>query len=345
MKILFSTYLPVTMLSGGPKVQISQTSIELKKLGVDVKYFDQWKTTNLKEFDLVHLFAANIGTYHFARILKQQNIPFVVSPIIFSQRNNFTIKLSNIFTNTIKNIKPGFYSDFQIAEDICNWSKHILPNTSDELLLVQKGLNIPSDKITLIPNGVESKFLNGNKNLFKKKYKIENFLLNVGHIGPERKNIYRLLKAIENTNHKLVIIGRISKDSSGEKCTNLAKNNRNVLLIDSINHDSQLLQSAYSSCSAFVLPSLFETPGIAALEAALSGAPIVITEKGGTRDYFQNFAHYVNPLSTKNILGGINSALSGKQNDELKNHIKNNFLWSHVAKKTMDVYKYIISNK
>jgi len=43
-----------------------------------------------------------------------------------------------------------------------------------------------------------------------------------------------------------------------------------------------MLASAYAACDVFVLPSMFETPGIAALEAGLAGAKIVITKYGGT---------------------------------------------------------------
>ncbi len=339
MKIIFSTYLPISLISGGPRVQVLQTAKELNKLKVTVKFFDQWAKNDFMKVDLVHLFAANIGTYHIAKILHQQKIPFVISPIVYSQRSNPLIRTATNLTYLIKKIKPGFYTDFQITKDICDWSKIVLPNTSDELDLINNGLSIDKMKLILIPNGVEDKFLKGSKTFFKKKFNLNNFLLNVGHIGPERKNIYRLINALKRTTHKLVIIGKISKDSSGDKCLKIANENPNILLIDGIDHDSPLLSSAYSSCSAFLLPSLFETPGIAALEAGLAGAPIVITEKGGTKDYFQNFAQYVNPYSKQSILNGIENSLREKKTDSLQKHIRNNFLWSSVAEKTLKAYK------
>lgn len=343
MKVIFSTYLPVSLISGGPRVQLFQTAAELRKQNVSVSFFNQWNLKNFLKADLVHLFAANIGTYHLARILHQQNIPFVVSPIIFSQRSNNFIKLATKSTNFIKKIKPGFFSDFQITEDICNWALHSLPNTTDEYKLLNNGLNISKNKLTVIPNGVEKKFLTGSKTLFKNKYKVDNFILNVGHIGPERKNVLRLINAIKGTKYKLVVIGKISKDSSGGKCVVEANKNKNIILLDGIEHDSPLLRSAYASCKVFALPSLFETPGIAALEAALAGANIVITDKGGTKDYFNNFAEFVNPHSETSILSGIEKSFSKPKTTELQKHIQNNFLWSVVAKKTLAVYKKVLS--
>ena len=77
-----------------------------------------------------------------------------------------------------------------------------------------------------------------------------------------------------------------------------------------------LLASAYAACDVFVLPSQFETPGIAALEAGLAGAKIVITPVGGTkRSYFGNNAIYVEPTSTENIAEGILAALKNKKDN------------------------------
>ena len=46
------------------------------------------------------------------------------------------------------------------------------------------------------------------------------------------------------------------------------------------------LASAYAAARVFALPSWFETPGLAALEAGLAGCAVAITPYGSTRDYF-----------------------------------------------------------
>ena len=55
-------------------------------------------------------------------------------------------------------------------------------------------------------------------------------------------------------------------------------------------HDDPLLASAYAAARVFALPSWFETPGLAALEAALAGARWSITPFGCTREYFGDHA-------------------------------------------------------
>jgi glycosyltransferase involved in cell wall biosynthesis len=105
-----------------------------------------------------------------------------------------------------------------------------------------------------------------------------------------------------------------------------------------VDHDSDLLASAYAACDTFVLPSLFETPGIAALEAGLSGAKVVITPHGGPREYFGSMADYVNPYDVQDIRRGILKALDRPRNDVLATHIAARFLWKHVAIRTAEVY-------
>ncbi|MEJ2628702.1 MAG: glycosyltransferase, partial [bacterium] len=119
--------------------------------------------------------------------------------------------------------------------------------------------------------------------------------------------------------------------------------NRNLIIIEGLDHDSPLLASAYAACRVFVLPSKFETPGRAALEAALAGAKIVITPYGGTREYFKDFATYVNPYSVSSIRKGIEKTLENPKPEGLKEYIKNNFLWDSIAKKTKNVYDKILA--
>ena len=77
------------------------------------------------------------------------------------------------------------------------------------------------------------------------------------------------------------------------------------------------------------------------MEAGLAGANIVITPFGGTKEYFQDFADYANPYSVKSIKEKIEKSLNKDKNEKLKNHIKENFLWSKIAQQTAEIYKQI----
>ena len=342
MKITLACYPAISIIHGGPLIQVEQTKMELEKIGIEVELFDTWKPFEKKSTNLVHLFSANLGTFHLARVLQDFNIPFVTSSIFFTQHSTAFIKSSVAVNNIFKKIKKGIWTDYLFTQQICQWSKAVLPNTTDEGLLLSDGLSIPKEKITVVPNGVEARFEFGDPALFKKKYGLDNFILNVGHIGPARKNVLNLIKALKQIDYPSVIIGKITQGAYGEQCLKEAKESKNILIIDGLENNSEMLASAYAACSVFALPSLFETPGIAALEASLAGAKIVITPYGGTKDYFNTMAEYVEPNSVESIRDGIIKSLNSPKNSILQAHVKKEFLWSSVAKKNLDVYKKVL---
>ncbi len=71
----------------------------------------------------------------------------------------------------------------------------------------------------------------------------------------------------------------------------------------------------------------------------------MITKYGGTKEYFGNYAEYVEPTSTVSIRRGILDALQKEKQSLLREHIRKEFLWSNVAKKTFDVYKNVLDKK
>ncbi len=342
MKITFATYQSLSLLHGGPRVQILQTKAELEKLGVEVALFQPWESYSKGSGDLVHLFSANLGTFHLASVLNNFSIPFVASSIFFTQHSASYIRNILAFSRTLKKFKSGLWTNYDYTQQICQWSKAVLPNTIDEGKLIEEGMNVSGKKINVVPNGVEPRFEFGDPSLFKKKYGIENFILNVGHIGPARKNVLQLIRALKLIDHPAVIIGKVSDTPDGKRCIEEARQSKNITIIEGLSNDSEMLASAYAASSVFALPSLFETTGIAALEAALAGSRIVITPHGGTKDYFGTMAEYVEPDSVESIRSGIIRALNAPGTSALQSHVKQEFLWSIVAKKTLAVYQSVL---
>jgi glycosyltransferase involved in cell wall biosynthesis len=342
MKILFASYQAVMLLKGGPRTQIFNTKKHLEELGVRVTFHDPWKDVRNEDFDLVHLFGANIGTYHFGRELQRKGIPFIVTPIFFSLHSPAFISLGLKAERLLARMAKGIWMDYGFLADLCAWSKLVLPNTRMEAELLHHGMGVDRTKMVVIPNGVEERFYNADPSLFVDKYGINNFILTVGHIGPERKNVMRLLQALKKIDHPAVIIGRIEDTEAGKACVREAEKNSSVLVIDSIPNDSEELASAYAASDVFALPSLFETPGIAALEAGLAGSKIVITKYGGTHEYFAESARYVEPKSVESIVQGISDALKDPKGPGLREHIRKNYLWQSVAGQTLDAYKRVL---
>ncbi|HHE37793.1 MAG TPA: glycosyltransferase [Candidatus Cloacimonetes bacterium] len=343
MKIYFAGYQTLMLNRGGPTYKIIHLKKKLEEIGVNVQLFNMWdKDLKIGKNDLVHIFNASISTFDLAMNLKPYGAKFVVNPIFFSNHSAKTLRIYQTLEKPFHKIFKRTYSDYSLTKDICNASKKVLPNTKAEADLLNLGLGVDKKKIKIIHNGVEERFLNSDPDLFIKKYGIKDFVLYVGHLGPVRKNGKNIIKALQEIDHPAIIIADILHNEEGNWCRKEIEKTKNILLIEWLKHDDPLLASAYATCKTFILPTRYETPGRAALEAGLAGANIVITPFGGTKEYFADMVDYVDPHSINSIKNGIQNSLNKNKSDHLKEHIKKNFIWKVIAEQTQQMYQEVL---
>ena len=78
-----------------------------------------------------------------------------------------------------------------------------------------------------------------------------------------------------------------------------------------------------SRCKMFVMPSLYESYGLAALEIMSHGRPVVCTDVNGLPDTVKDGGIYVKPKDVKGLSNAINSLLSNSDNrKELGNNAR-----------------------
>lgn len=346
MKIFLASYQTLMINRGGPTYKILCLKDELEKLGVDVRLFDMWDyDMKFTDDDLIHIFNSNIHTYPLAVNLKLYGAKYVVNPIFFSNHSAQKIHLYRMLEAPFRKIFKRTYSDYFFTKYICDNAEMVLPNTSDEGNLLCGALGVKKEKVEVIYNGVEERFAHAEPSLFEKEYGLKGFILYVGHLGPFRKNGLNIIKALQKINHPSVIIADILNNEEGATCREEIKKSKNITHIDWLKHDDPMFASAYAACHTFILPTRYETPGRAALEAGLAGANVVITPYGGTREYFEQFAEYAEPSSIDSIIKAIKKSLDKSQNDKLKEHILNKFIWDKIAKKTLCMYQKVLGNE
>ena len=344
MRIFLASYQSLMLNRGGPTYKIIHTKKALEKLDVDVRFFDMWDfDMKLGKNDLVHIFNTNLMTYGLARNLKLYNAKYVVNPIFFSNHPAWKLRLYQNLEKPFRKMFIRNISDYDVTKITCDNAERVLPNTIAEGELLADGLWVDRKKIQVIHNGVEKRFAEADPSIFIKKYGLKDFILYVGHLGPFRKNGKNIIKALQQINHPSVIIADILNNKEGNWCREEIEKSSNITLIEWINHNDPLFASAYAACNTFILPTRYETPGRAALEAGLAGANIVITPNGGTKEYFKSMAEYPNPGSVESIKKLIEISLNKKKNDKLQNHIQMNFVWDIIAERTLEVYKEIFS--
>lgn len=343
MRIYLASYQSIMLNRGGPTYKILHIKRALENIGIDVRLFDMWDyNLKLTKDDLVHIFLANISTYSLAMNLKLYNAKYVVNPIIYSNHPAWKVKLYQKLEKPLNKIFIRSMSDYRITRSICKNAERVLPNTKAEEELLVNGMNVDHAKMQVIHNGVEERFAEANPSSFFQKYGLKDFVLYVGHLGPDRKNGRNIIKALQQIDHPAVIIADVLNNKEGEWCKREIKKSKNIKLITWLDHEDPLLASAYAAAHTFVLPTKYETPGRAALEAGLAGANIVITPKGGTKEYFGNFAEYPDPSSVNSIINSIKRSLNKPVTDKLKERIRQKYIWKEIAQQTADMYQQII---
>lgn len=290
MKVLFATYPMAFHRPGGGEVQLLAYARHLPAHGVEVTLLDPWRPQFL-EHDLVHFFSVVGGSWHLCNYVKTLGLPLVITSSLWvTERTSPNFPLGEI-------------------RDQLSLADRIVTNSELESTTLSRLLDIERAKFVAVPNAVDSRFFNSaDPQVFRKHFGIEGeFALCVANIEP-RKNQLVLIQAMADQAMPLLLIGHVRDWVYHEAV--LAAGGNKVRYLGALPPDSGLLASAYAACRLFILPSLLETPGLAALEAAAQGAPIVITSEGSTKEYFGATATYVDPHSTASIAGGISAVLA-----------------------------------
>lgn len=319
MKILYNTYPMAFHTPGGGEIQLQRYFDYLKLNNYDVELFDLWNP-NLDKFDILHFFSCISGSQHFTNFVSNLGKLIVVTPNLW-------------VTHETKNQYPfgEIKEQFRIANII-------IVNSNAEGDLLSDVFETSRQKFKTVYNGVEDYFFNlVEAKLFRETYNIsDKFILNVANIEP-RKNQLKFIQALKMFPElKLVIIGHERDKEYAKQCFELG--GEQVIYIGPLKHDSKILRSAYSACEFFALPSIVETPGLAALEAAASNAKILITKDGCTDEYFKNKAIYLDPNCIESMQRGIDEILKIKP-QKLSSFVENNFSWKKVLSSLEKIYQ------
>jgi glycosyltransferase involved in cell wall biosynthesis len=333
MRVTFCTRYDGFLWRGGAETQAEQTAIALRQQGIEVEFF-----TPFSEHvgDIVHFFGLYEHYIPVAEYCRSRHIPIIVSTIFYHSIDTLSHLYRALRWVILSRVGRLPHKRFRLL----HLADVLLPNSQAEAWQLRKLFNIPPEKIHVIPNGVELRFAQSDPSCFREKYQIDtDFILNVGRIE-KRKNQLRLIEAVRSLGIPLVIIGNPASNDYYLRCNRIK--DEQTIFIPHIEHTDPLLASAYAACRVFALPSLLETPGIAALEAGLSGARLVVTPIGGAREYFRDYATYVNPRSVKSIRDSIATAWNRTHNPEQQiEHLKQ-FSWHNVTVQTASIYQEVL---
>ncbi len=263
---------------------------------------------------------------NFCDHVKRRGLPLLISPILWlTELNRSRMPLGEI-------------------RDLLHLCDMVLPNSEAEAGQLSENFELPGDAFHVVRNGVAPAFARPTPGrLFRDRYGIDGpFVLNVANVEP-RKNQLRLISAVRRIGLDLVIVGEARDPGCLRQC--LKEGRGFVRHVGRIPHEDDLLRSAYRACEVFALPSLLETPGLAALEAAAAGARVVVTEEGSAREYFGEGAFYVDPGSEESIRRALRTALDADWDEGLQQRVLSNFTWDRAASELCEAYERVLNSR
>jgi glycosyltransferase involved in cell wall biosynthesis len=228
-----------------------------------------------------------------------------------------------------------------LQRDLLSRATLLLPNSRAELDLLHENFpetrNIPA---SIVPNGVErSMFARETPGNLPEASGARNpFVLCVGRIEP-RKNQLNLVTALSETSLPVVMVGRISHRAYAEAVRRAMKASDRIIAAV----DPAQLVAFYCAAQVHAQPSFYETPGLASLEAAATGCPIVVTGRGSQREYFGDNAFYCDPFLPESINSAVLRAWNREPlQEDLRETIQQQYTWDVAAKRTCEAYQMIL---
>jgi len=337
MRVMFQSRPDILRIPAGDTVQLLETKQNLERLGVVVDHCTDL-APYLGEHDIVHLFNVTriAETYVQCENAARQGKPVALSTIYWNMEE-YMLRTEGKHAG---DLLRWWREDNRLRREVLMRAAVLLPNAEAEMRLIQRDFGIEAH-YRVIPNGADPEFARADPNEFLAQFGpgfgCQDFVLSVGRICP-RKNQLSLIRAMRGTGIPLILIGPVNDPFYFEECKREAE--EHVVFLTHMPHSK--LASAYRAAKVHVLPSWYDTPGLASLEAAMAGCNIVSTDRGTAKEYFQEFAWYCDPGDFRSIREAVTSASEAGRRPELQAMVMQKYTWEIAARKTREAYREVL---
>jgi len=176
-----------------------------------------------------------------------------------------------------------------------------------------KTYSLDPKKVTVGHNATPTGFAplaeNEKENIKKELTDGNPFFIYVGSLHP-RKNVVNLIKAFDifketqNTNHKLVLVGRLAwKNEALKDVYSATKYRDDIILTGHISNEK--LPKYLASADALTYVSVFEGFGIPILEGMASGTPVITSNVSSMPEVSGDAALLIDPHDPQSIADGM----------------------------------------
>ena len=231
-------------------------------------------------------------------------------------------------------------------------STEVIVNSNYMKSELQRLFGLPYEKINVVANGVNLNLFTGIERdyNFRRKYAMDNekIILFIGRLVYE-KGIQNLIAAMPKVlagynDAKLVIGGKGGMIEELRAQVNALGISNKVYFAGYLGGKD--VQKMYKAADIAVFPSTYEPFGIVALEAMLSGNPIVVSDIGGLNEIVSHRengmkAYTGNPNSYADSILEVlyDQKLCSEMTKKAKYKVKNEYNWNKIAQETYFTYQ------
>ena len=262
--------------------------------------------------------------------------------------------------------QTGFWGSlhFQLTRQVLRGASRIFAVSNFTKIEMEKLFGIPPDRIEVIYNAIDERFLHGHaspadRQFIAERYQVTYpFLLYAGRISPH-KNVVRMIEAFSALKTelekdqaypdlKLIIIG---DDLSGNPDL------RRTVIRSGVQNDVrflgfvpvEILRTFYDQAKIFVFPSLYEGFGLPPLEAMAHGTPVVTSNVSSLPEVVGNAAVLVHPENVFEIMRGLHRVL---MDQPLREKMKERsyrqaakFSWEKSVRRIIEAYGQVLTTR
>lgn len=340
-RVILAGGLTSMMAPGGGETQLMATTQALQELGVAARLWRPWEET-FTETDVLHLFGSL--PEHLATVVqaRRRGVRTVLSTIAWFDLASrwhsgatFGRRLFDCGCGLVRSFVPR----------LPHWRRRLyesvdllLPNSQAEAEQLIERYDVPENRIRVVPNGASPRFAVGDAAAFSDLVGMRDFVLYPGRIEP-RKNQLGFLRAMRGVSVPIVVLGNAVPGHEGYLAACRREAGSMVQFVGRLEYDDPCLAGAYAACRCVALTSWFETPGLVALEAGMSGVPLALTDRGPTREYFGDLAEYASPGDRNSIRRAVLAAYESSRNPPLARLVRERYSWRAAAVATRDAYR------
>lgn len=302
----------------------------------DVYRLSPWQHSRNLNLDLIHAFGGPEG---FGGGPQLTSVPWILSPVHDSRMSSWKYRLAiragsvHPRVSTVPAQKRMLYRQVE----------RLAVLSDDERRRISSACGVPSDKISIVNAAVARPRVVAEAEQVRVRAQFglpPKFALAVCDYGAPRKNIPRLVNACEAAGITLVLGGHARGLKATSKAVTLWSNKHWVRIIGEITNDD--LPVLMSLADVYCQPSLEEGAGMAAMEAATYGSPILTSDVGGIREHLGPEAVYVDPLDVGAIAKGLRDAIEMGRTGRVGEFVLAHRTWPNTVDQLGAAYRRVL---